>query len=153
MDNRLINSPRFTCTPAKSLSAILSCSREMYRVTEGLQREKQSLMKQLDLLRYEKNVKLAGLCSGFLIVMFRNLISKSPKGFDSGSADRKSLSVYFFFENIPVFFHFSFQFIQGDEQTFKRWARHLLWCGEYESFLIALQQRLLWYYLTDKAAV
>lgn len=25
----------------------------MYRVTEGLQREKQSLMKQLDLLRYE----------------------------------------------------------------------------------------------------
>lgn len=24
----------------------------MYRVTEGLQREKQSLMKQLDLLRY-----------------------------------------------------------------------------------------------------
>lgn len=25
----------------------------MYRVTEGLQREKQSLMKQLDLLRYD----------------------------------------------------------------------------------------------------
>lgn len=30
----------------------VSASREMYRVTEGLQREKQSLMKQLDLLRY-----------------------------------------------------------------------------------------------------
>uniref|UniRef100_A0A7N8WYN4 Calcium release activated channel regulator 2Ab n=1 Tax=Mastacembelus armatus TaxID=205130 RepID=A0A7N8WYN4_9TELE len=29
---------------------------EMYRITEGLQREKQSLMKQLDLLRYEKNI-------------------------------------------------------------------------------------------------
>uniref|UniRef100_A0AAX7SWL3 EF-hand domain-containing protein n=1 Tax=Astatotilapia calliptera TaxID=8154 RepID=A0AAX7SWL3_ASTCA len=28
---------------------------EMYRVTEGLQREKQSLMKQLDLLRYNEN--------------------------------------------------------------------------------------------------
>lgn len=29
----------------------MSPFREMYRVTEGLQREKQSLMKQLDLLR------------------------------------------------------------------------------------------------------
>lgn len=96
MDNRLINSPRFTCTPAKSLSAILSCSREMYRVTEGLQREKQSLMKQLDLLRYEKNVKLAGLWSGFLIVMFRNLISKSPKGFDSGRQCIFSLKIFQF---------------------------------------------------------
>lgn len=34
----------------------LSCFREMYRVTEGLQREKQSLMKQLDLLRYEEDI-------------------------------------------------------------------------------------------------
>lgn len=31
---------------------ILFYFREMYRVTEGLQREKQSLMKQLDLLKY-----------------------------------------------------------------------------------------------------
>uniref|UniRef100_A0A3Q4MDW3 small monomeric GTPase n=1 Tax=Neolamprologus brichardi TaxID=32507 RepID=A0A3Q4MDW3_NEOBR len=30
---------------------------EMYRVTEGLQREKQSLMKQLDLLRYNENTQ------------------------------------------------------------------------------------------------
>lgn len=29
----------------------------MYRVTEGLQREKQSLMKQLDLLRYNENTQ------------------------------------------------------------------------------------------------
>lgn len=28
----------------------------MYRVTEGLQREKQSLMKQLDLLRYDEDI-------------------------------------------------------------------------------------------------
>uniref|UniRef100_A0A4W6C2Y7 Calcium release activated channel regulator 2A n=1 Tax=Lates calcarifer TaxID=8187 RepID=A0A4W6C2Y7_LATCA len=33
---------------------------EMYRVTEGLQREKQSLMKQLDLLRYGENVQSGG---------------------------------------------------------------------------------------------
>lgn len=33
-------------------SLCVSLFREMYRVTEGLQREKQSLMKQLDLLRY-----------------------------------------------------------------------------------------------------
>ena len=30
---------------------MFDASREMYRITEGLQREKQSLMKQLDLLR------------------------------------------------------------------------------------------------------
>lgn len=32
--------------------AVLFHFRELYRVTEGLQREKQSLMKQLDLLRF-----------------------------------------------------------------------------------------------------
>uniref|UniRef100_A0A3B4ERX3 small monomeric GTPase n=1 Tax=Pundamilia nyererei TaxID=303518 RepID=A0A3B4ERX3_9CICH len=32
---------------------------DMYRVTEGLQREKQSLMKQLDLLRYNENTQLS----------------------------------------------------------------------------------------------
>uniref|UniRef100_A0A3P8SA53 Calcium release activated channel regulator 2A n=1 Tax=Amphiprion percula TaxID=161767 RepID=A0A3P8SA53_AMPPE len=40
---------------------------EMYRVTEGLQREKQSLMKQLDLLRYDKEnfLKNSGLANGY----------------------------------------------------------------------------------------
>lgn len=43
-------------TQSHFVNAILSRFREMYRVTEGLQREKQSLMKQLDLLRYNKNI-------------------------------------------------------------------------------------------------
>lgn len=40
----------------QSVFTILFHFREMYRVTEGLQREKQSLMKQLDLLRYNENI-------------------------------------------------------------------------------------------------
>lgn len=40
----------------QSVFIILLHFREMYRVTEGLQREKQSLMKQLDLLRYNENI-------------------------------------------------------------------------------------------------
>lgn len=44
---------QFGCLEETAASRCASLFREMYRVTEGLQREKQSLMKQLDLLRYD----------------------------------------------------------------------------------------------------
>lgn len=64
-DTELCRDVAFFARNATDGLSFVCVLREMYRVTEGLQREKQSLMKQLDLLRYNHILPQEGDAASF----------------------------------------------------------------------------------------